>query len=190
MLRAASCNFTYVSYQVVGYDTVYENTITFGLGSECMTYNQSTDELSDRQRRNLEIVERHVMESHKSKMKEQRLERDRLRHDYQRRFGGAALFEFSKRFRVFPLLLLLPCLLFAQVPPMPPPLNPLGRQSPYITVVDVRVTNVVTTVQVVSYSRFIRVWADATNTYFKTNYQVLDTNLVSSVTNVSRGAME
>ncbi len=67
----------------------------------------------------------------------------------------------------------------AQLPPNPQ-INPLGRQNPYISTEDVRITNTITTVYEVTYLRTIRVFVDATNTIYKTNFLPMgESNIVS-----------
>lgn len=61
----------------------------------------------------------------------------------------------------------------------------MGRQSPYISTVDVRVTNTVTTVYDLTYLRTIRMHGDATNMTTRTNFLLMDTNILLVQTNTT-----
>lgn len=63
----------------------------------------------------------------------------------------------------------------------------IGAQNPYATVIDVRVTNTVTTVYDLSYLRAIRALptTNAEISLLKTNYLLMDTNVISVTTNTS-----
>lgn len=97
------------------------------------------------------------------------------------------------------LLMLIPCLLFAQPQPPPIPASAELRQLIQMrqvrddyavpgTVITVLVTQTVTTVYELDYLRFTRAKANPTNinlVTMKTNWLVLGTNPVSCVTNSS-----
>lgn len=72
-------------------------------------------------------------------------------------------------------------------PPLPQitAMQDLGRQSPYLSSVSVVVTQTVTTVYELTYLRAIRVQASASNTTYKTNFLLMDTNTISIQTNIS-----
>lgn len=132
-------------------------------------------------RNTLAAYRRAAAHYHKRAMSALRRERESLMHQLQ---------------RVATLLVLLPMALVAQ-PPMPAipqsvlermAASSIGKQNPYTTIVDVRVTNVVTMVYDLSYMKAIRVFPPATNGGVfttKTNWLLMDTNVVSVLTNTS-----
>lgn len=100
-------------------------------------------------------------------------------------------------------VLVLACPSWAQPPPVP--LLPqsvlermaarsVGAQNPYNTIVDVRVTNTVTTIYEVSFEKKIRVFSPETNGGMfttRTNFApLLGTNIISCVTNTSPVKLE